>query len=380
MKKIIGYSAVVLLIVCAFFACKKMDSTYKEYIVEGGITYAAKVTSPLVYTGRNRIKIAWLRGADPNVIKAKIYWNNLQDSLIVPIPPTGDTISVIIPNLLEKQYNFVVRTYDSKGNSSVPVELLGESFSVNYETLLVTRPVVSAETDPVTGSLAIVWGNANITGGAYATDVQYTDINNVVKVKRFPIAEAISTIVDYKAGTTYQYRTVYIPGTRGIDTFNTSYILEYVSAKVKKAGLVVTADSFAATSQLTANPPGGPPKYAFDDDLGTFWHTHHTPAPVPTFPHWIAVDMVKTYNVTRIELTARPGITGVTNTFTTFTVQGSMNGTTWTDYDSFTLVQKDPVQSFVLATTAKMRYFRIYATAGAAVHTSLAEFTVYGYE
>jgi hypothetical protein len=58
-----------------------MDSTYKQYVVPGGLTYAGKPTSPKAYSGLNRIKIAWLRGADPSVVKAKIFWNNFADSL-----------------------------------------------------------------------------------------------------------------------------------------------------------------------------------------------------------------------------------------------------------------------------------------------------------
>lgn len=185
-----------------------------------------------------------------------------------------------------------------------------------------------------------------------------------------------SVIADYKPGTTYRYRTEYRPGA-SIDPFYTGYTTQIVAFKIPKAGLVVTADSFAVTSQL---PSGGPARFAFDDDLVTFWHTLHTPAPAPAFPHWLRVDLVKTYNITRAELICRAAITGVTNSFTTFILQGSMNGTTWTDYETFTLVQKDQAQSFALKNIPRMRYFRIYATAGPSVHTSLAEFTVYGYE
>jgi len=373
MKKTLIYITVIFLLAGAFAGCKKMDSTFKQYVVPGGLVYTAKVTSPIVYTGRNRIKIAWLRGADPSVTKTKIYWNSKQDSVIVATPATGDTISVIIPNLEEKQYNFVAITYDDKGHSSVPVELLGESFGDKYDASLLARPIVSSELDEA-GNMNITWAAANTTGGAYATDVQYTDVNDKTQTRRFLVSDEISTITDYKVGTTYQYRTVYIPNLLGIDSFYTPYITQYVAAKIKKAGLVVTADSFAATSQL---PLGGPAKFAFDDDIKTFWHTHHTPAPVPPFPHWLMVDMVKTINVTRVELTCRPG---VSNTFTEFTMQGSMNGTTWTSYDSFTLVQKDPTQSFVLTGTPKMRYIRIYATKGPNAYANLAEFSVFGYE
>jgi hypothetical protein len=371
MKKILSYITALFILACACVACKKMDSTYKNFIVPNGLVYTAKPTSPIVYSGRNRVKIAWLRGADPNVTRARIFWNNYADSVNVPIPATGDTISVIISNLEERPYTFIAKTYDDKGNTSVPIELLGESFGTNYDALLLARPIAASEIDE-SGVLAINWGNANISGGAYATDVEYTDVSSATKVKRFPIAEMISTISDYKLGTTFRYRTVYNPGSRSIDLFSTGYRTEYVARKIPKAGLAVTTDSFAATSQL---PLGGPVKFVFDDDVNTYWHTHHT-APVPTFPHWFVVDLAKTYTITRVELTSRPG---VTNGFTTFNVDGSMDGTNFTTYGSFTKIPKDPAENFIITGSPKMRYIRIYATAGAAVHTNLAEFTVFGY-
>lgn len=375
MKKIYRYTVMLAIGICTLTACKKMDSIYKDFIVPGGLPYAGRVTKPVVQSGRERIKISWLRGADPNVNLARIYWNNYTDSVNVPIPATGDTISVIIANLEEKPYTFVARTYDDKGNKSVDVELLGESFGDKYQSLLVTRPVMQSE---ILGSdLTITWSNANKSGGAYVTEVEYTNTANTTVVKRFSVDEISSVITDYKPGTTYRYRTEYRPAA-SIDPFYTAYTTQFVSAKIPKAGLVVTANSFAATSQL---PSGGPARFAFDDDVNTFWHTHHTPAPVPGFPHWLRVDLIKTYKVSRVELFSRPG---VTNGFAEFTIQGSMNGTTWTDYGAFTKIQKDPGESFMLkGGAASMRYLRLYITApavAAQAHTNLAEFTVYGYE
>jgi len=370
MKKITIYTVLIMITCGIIAACKKMDSTYKEFIVPGGITYTGKITSPLVYTGRNRIKIAWLRGADPTVVKARVYWNSQQDSMDVTIPTTGDTISAVVSGLQEKQYNFIVKTFDAKGNSSVPVELLGESFGTRYETLLLTRPILASETD-ATGTLTIQWGNANISGGAYATDVKYTDVNNQIQVKRFLIGENISTINDYKIGTLYQYRTVYIPGIRGIDSFFTPYVNQNVSSRLNKANWLATADSFAVTSQL----PNGPAIKAIDDDIKTFWHTETTSTKV--YPHWLAVDLKKTINVSRVELTCRQDNA---TTFTAFTIQGSMDGTNWTDYGSYTLVMKNATQSFSVANSPQMRYIRIYAATGPNYYANLAEFTAFGYE
>lgn len=370
MKEIHIYILTLILMSCMTVSCKKMDSTFRQYVVTGGNVYPAKATSPLVYSGRNRIKIAWLRGADASVTKAKIYWNNKLDSVSVDIPATGDTISAIIGNLLEKQYNFTVITSDGKGHFSVPVDLLGESFSTRYESLLLTRPINSSEVDP-SGNLTITWGLANASGGAYATDVQYTNTSNATTIRRFPVSQASSTINDYKAGTTFQYRTVYLPGIRSIDSFFTPYVTQYVSSKINKSTWLATADSYALTSQF----PNGSPARAIDDNIATYWHTETTSSRV--YPHWLSVDMKKPISITRVELTCRQDNF---TTFTAFTVQGSTDGISWTDQDTFTLLGKNDTQSFQLSTVLNTRYIRIYASAGPNYYANLAEFSVYGYE
>lgn len=374
MKKILHYIMIMVLLItiCALSACKKIDSTYKEYkIPGGGLTYTGKVTAPMVYAGRNRVKIAWLRGSDPNVINAKVFWNNYVDSLNITIPPTGDTISVIIDNLLEQTYSFIVKTYDKKGNSSIPVELLGSSYGIKYESKLSNRPVIASDLD-LSNVLNIEWGSANTTGGFYATEVSYTDNTGNIQVKRFGILESISIISDCQQGTSYQYRSLYVPNSISIDTFYTNYSVKRVAEKINKSIWTATADSYAKTSQL----PNGAPIKAVDDDIATFWHTDHTTTK-PAFPHWLAVDMKKLTNVTKVELTCKPG---TVTTLTNFTIQGSLDGITWMSYDSFTLIQSNETQSFMITGSPQMQYIRIYATAGKSYYAILGEFSVFGYE
>ena len=147
MKRTFFYLTVLFISLWAFNGCKKMDSTYKQFIVPGGITYAGKANSALAYAGRHRVKISWLRGADPNIAKARIFWNNYKDSIEVNITPTKDTNSVIIANLPEKTYSFVIKTYDAKENSSIPVEIIGGSYGDRYQAQLLNRFVISSVID-----------------------------------------------------------------------------------------------------------------------------------------------------------------------------------------------------------------------------------------
>ena len=174
MKKIIYYSILLFIVTGIFTSCKKMDSTYKEFVVPGGIIYPGKAVAPVVNSGHNRAKILWHRGVDPNVTRAGIFWNNYTDSVEVAIPPAGDTISTIIDNLPEGFYSFFIKTYDEAGNSSVPEEVLGTVYGEDYKASLLDRPVVSSEVDSQ-GLWTILWGSADISNGAIATEVIYTN-------------------------------------------------------------------------------------------------------------------------------------------------------------------------------------------------------------
>ena len=56
-----------------------------------GITYPGIALDVESHPGRYRIEIAWLNGSDPNVVKARIYWNNYTEGQDLDIPPGADT-------------------------------------------------------------------------------------------------------------------------------------------------------------------------------------------------------------------------------------------------------------------------------------------------
>ena len=369
MKKIFYYLTVLFISLWTFNGCKKMDSSYKQFIVPGGITYTGKANSAMAYAGRSRVKISWLNGADPNITKSMIFWNNYADSVMVNIPPTGDTISVIISNLPEKNYSFMIKNYNAKGISSIPVEILGGSYGARYQSQLLNRFVKSSFID-VTGQFSIQWGTADISTGAIATEVKYTDAAGILHIQKFNITDSESKILDYKPGTTFQYRTLYIPKELSIDTFYTDFMDQYVSKKIDKSNWTATADSYTPTGLL----PNGPPKKAIDDNINTFWHTLY-PSNV-TYPHWLAVDMKQVINVSSVELTYRQN---VFNGFDDFMIQGSLDGVNWTTYGSFTILKINDPQSFPITGTPKIRYIRVYAEKGANNYAHLAEFSVLGY-
>ncbi len=95
MKKTFHFSLILLAAICLISACRKMDATYKEYVVPAGLVYPGKAMA-IAKSGRSRIQLVWPKGVDRTVVKAKVYWNSFADSIVVDITAvTGDTVKVM---------------------------------------------------------------------------------------------------------------------------------------------------------------------------------------------------------------------------------------------------------------------------------------------
>ncbi|SEM64849.1 F5/8 type C domain-containing protein [bacterium A37T11] len=370
MKTIYYTLITVSILISVSVSCKKMDNKYKEFVVPGGITYPGKAIDPKVYPGNNRIKISWLSGSDPKVTKARIFWNNYTDSVEIPVPAGQDTISYIFENLAENSYTFNIRTYDDLGNVSIPVEITGAVYGEQYQSDLLNIAILNAEVI-ASGKLKINWGEPDTTNGAIGTEVKYIKKNGTNDIKRFNFNTLTSEIDDYQIGSSFSYRTLYLPDSLAIDTFRTNFESYSEAKKINKSNWTITASSFEPTGQL----PNGPPEKVIDDDDDTYWHSNHT-TNITGYPYWLAIDMKVPVAVSRVDLTSRSNY--YKEDFKQFRIEGSMDGQTWNDYGTYELPDQTGPQSFELISKPSMRYLRIWMINGVSVHAHLAEISVYG--
>lgn len=368
MKRIAQYKIYYFLLIGILSACTKMESVYDEFVVPGGLTYAGKATSPRVYPGLNRVKIAWLRGSDPSIVKATVYWNNYADSVVVPVPTDGDTISVIIDDLTEKNYSFVIKTTDGIGNSSIPTEVSGGAYGEKYQSQLLTRPVNSTLLYGK-GNINIVWGSADISNGAFASEVKYTDVNGDVRVKTFPVDLATSEITDMKPGSKYEFRTMFKPDSLSIDNFYTGYSQSDFFTFDKKDWKVIDySDQYSAGDNAAAN--------VIDGTDGTRWHTNGSP-----YPHYVTIDMgvertISKFGVWRT-LYVMPNGDDRAPTRVQFFV--STDKVNWINLGEFPFNNGlNGEQAFQIQSMPKARYIKFVGLAGKNVYMTLGEISAYG--
>lgn len=240
------------LLVLLMSSCSKMDE-YKKYTEGGEISYTGKIDSVKVFSGRYRVVIRGLFLADPKVTSCKIYWNNKADSIVVPVTRKNvvDSLNISVTNVKEGAQNFIIYTYDKNGNKSIPVYKTGRAYGDRYQSSLINRGITLAQTS-ASDQTSIIWQGMDRLTGVFATEVIYTDKNNVTKTIKVPIGTDTTVIPNFKTSSSIRYRTLFLPDTVSIDTFKTEYTdravpkftkTDVTSQYIKNAGAPITASS-----------------------------------------------------------------------------------------------------------------------------------------
>ncbi|HVK49771.1 MAG TPA: DUF4998 domain-containing protein, partial [Pseudobacter sp.] len=88
-KRTIQYTLLLLLaFTLGTGACSKMDEEYKDFTKGGEIIYTGKVDSLKIFPGKNRFKLSWALVSDQRISKCRVFWNEGEDSITVPVQRT----------------------------------------------------------------------------------------------------------------------------------------------------------------------------------------------------------------------------------------------------------------------------------------------------
>jgi hypothetical protein len=205
-------------------SCKKMDD-YKKYAAGGEIVYPATFDSLKVIPGNGRVMITGLLAGLPNVTKFRVYWNDGLDSLEAPIVHKYkiDTIKQIIGNLPEGPKTFTIRTFDDKGNRSIPMTITGNVYGANFQASVDergNRAVLNSILDK-DGAAEISWANVDAYVGVLGMHIHYFDANGKEQDLIVPSKgkDQLTIIPNVSVLKPIAYNTLYLPDTVGIDTF-----------------------------------------------------------------------------------------------------------------------------------------------------------------
>lgn len=301
MKRI--YSLVVFVISVLFFtSCDDFMDVHKEYIEGGEIIYAPKPDSVNFIAGEGRILFNCRTYNAPNVRSVDVYWNDRLDSLIIPVElSTGyDSISVILDNMEEKSYTFNIQTTDNFGHKSLFVTSFGTSYGDTYRATLNDRGIKSLSLSDKEG--IIEWYSAPLH--LVRNEIRYIKTDGSQTTVKISSIDNLAKLPDVKPGSTFEYRSLYIPEEVAIDTFATAW-KEYETPfpteyKYDRSSWEVLSVSDVSTSE------GGGMATLIDGDLSTYWQSAYEGGDAP-LPHWAVIDMQTSKKISRIELYRRTG-------------------------------------------------------------------------
>ena len=220
MKHIFINIACIILISLIVAGCRKEDA-YKDFVKGGSIIYPGKPLALKALAGKNRAKLTWVV-IDAKVSRYKILWNNGLDSLEVPAVNTGetaDTVNVIVENLPEDNYLFEVVSFDNNGNKSIKEEVTAKVYGEEYIGTLLNRAI--KRSGSMSGTADIYWGTPEQSD--VGVEVKYTDNAGLVHNVKVAKTDTLTSLPDYKNGTQFSYRTLFLPDTLSFDTVSTAF-------------------------------------------------------------------------------------------------------------------------------------------------------------
>jgi len=206
--------------ILGFSSCDSQSDIYKDYIVPNGLVYPGPAQHAMAYPGNKRVKIAWLRGTDPRIKKARIFWNNYTDSVELPVEADMDTVSYVIDPINENTYSFMIHTYDEEGNKSIPIELLGTVYGDNYRSLLTNRLLKSTYYDGQ--DVKLNWGT--VESSEVGILLNWTDINGKSQTTKVDTSDTETLLSNFDINKPLSYSTSYKPDSLAIDVFQAAAI------------------------------------------------------------------------------------------------------------------------------------------------------------
>lgn len=375
MKKI--HFSLLILIALAFVAgCEEFTDIHQEYVEGGEIIYAPKTDSIAFIAGKERILFRFWLYNSPNVETVNLYWNNDLDSLVTAVTPsTGlDSTDIVLPAMAEKSYTFRVNTRDKYGHPSLTATDFGTAYGAIFQSSLVQRRVKAVSISDKGGQISWYSAAENLV----RNEIRYETNEGTTKVVKMPASANAVLCPGAKTGSTFEFRSLYIPEEEAIDTFTVDWttnptpfpaIYEY-----DKSGWTVVSFSDQEAGD------GGGVNSLLDGNLNNWWHSQYENGG-STLPHWVVIDLTSSKRICRIDSWRRPW-SGDAKTVQYF-VSDDPNpaAASWvkiaegvfTSGDKLTIDIADP------AITSQGRYLKlVLPDSNRAPHTSIAEITLYG--
>ena len=212
----------MLVSVIGWFGCTPMDHYYSEFAKLGDRIYVGKLDSVSLYTGYNRVKLAWENPSDPSVSRVVVYWNAYRDSIEYALDNSVDTGEVTIEGLTEGLLTLNAITYDSKGNRSLVKEINTEVFGDQFQQNTVRNRTIES-VDIQSDSVFVNWFE-EFSETMVQTEIIYTDVRGADHTIMMPRDHVRVGLADVDLDKEIAYRSFFTPYPLVLDFFISDYM------------------------------------------------------------------------------------------------------------------------------------------------------------
>lgn len=229
---------ICITLLIAIWGCSKKNEIYKDLVKDGEIHYPGIVGNTGYRAGNLRTQLVWNPSPDPKIATYKVFWNNRQDSLLVPAVSHDplDTVKVLVPNLKEGTYNFEVLSIDVDHHVSITSSINGvRVYGPIYLSGIFNRGYNADNAyvvDFARGSVRLNFNTADSIN--LYTLIKYTDNGGKLNTLTLKPDSSGITLSDFQFGTQVTYQSTYIPLQGAIDVF--SVPLEATFPNIKRVG------------------------------------------------------------------------------------------------------------------------------------------------
>ncbi|WP_082063484.1 DUF4998 domain-containing protein [Draconibacterium sediminis] len=256
--------AILFALIFGFSQCSDMNELHEQYL-QGERIYIGRPDSVVIGSGNNKVKINWWLNADPNLAETVIYWNQKNDSLVVPINEETE-MSVFINNLEEATHIFEVVNKNESGLASIPIERSAIVYGAKYIDGLLNRGI--AKIDGFTDKVVLTWSTA--AAEIIDTKLEYTNNENQ-QVSLIVAPETMETeITDFVPGGEFHISTSYRPDENAIENFYSNSETYNFSNDLMLYGSNMS--DMDLPFDLTGQCWGGDISKLFDYSLGGYYH------------------------------------------------------------------------------------------------------------
>jgi hypothetical protein len=312
MKKTYRNLLFLLGVAASLPACDNFMDVHKKYLEDGEKIYAPIVDSFSFQPGREKILAGFRLYNSPHVREIQISWNGERGDTALSIPVTPDTeyySAEYLLNIPEGSYTFDVRTKDVYDNLSIKVTGFCDSYGDVYQSTLRTQNIGEVTFAPEQAEISWRTTPVNHIGN----EVRYTNVRSETKTVFSGTGAPAPSVVlpEAKSGTTFEYRSLFLPAASSIDTFYTlwtEYEIPFPFPEPEPLPEVELDRSIMSIVRLDSDSDwggyGGTAEGIIDgvtvttgSDNGTFGHTH-----TGGLPAAITVDLGQTVKLSSIVL------------------------------------------------------------------------------